>query len=280
MSRFRRSPILPVALIGLTLLGTASAAPVPTPVIPPIGAIPGAQTARFKVVVEGAATAAKDFAGGSTAPCVISLQGRVQETTTYRRGKNVVMEFTRVGAVVLVHRKGRLTDASLNLKVRTTRTASGSASRTDVPGAPVTICPALNEDLSQGAECGTPQVVNVRAGLLYEKGHLRLALNGADGLGFTAPDCPTSQIVDGLDGLRFGWPEPPAAGQMRVFIPPAQIFGTAKVKPPRVIVRTFQVRPTPRRVGPQTFTLPGDIVRLTATDFGTNRLTIRLIRVR
>lgn len=280
MSRFRRSPIAIVALAALLAGAGVAAAPPSPPGIPPIGSIPGAQTARFRVVVEGTATAAKDFAGGSTAPCVISLQGRVQETTTYRRGKNVVMEFTRVGPVVLVHRKGRLTDASLNLKVRTTRTASGSASRADVPGAPVTICPALNEDLSQGAECGKPQVVNVRAGLLYGKGHLRLALNGADAIGFTAPDCPTSQIVGGLDGLRFGWPTPLAFDQMTVFIPPAQIFGTAKVKPPRVIVRTFQVRPTPRRVGPQTFTLPGDIVRLTSTDFGTNRLTIRLIRVR
>lgn len=109
---------------------------------------------------------------------------------------------------------------------------------------------------------------------------MRLALNGADGLAFTAPDCPTSQIVDGLDSLRFGWPEPPAASQMRFFIPPAEIFGSATVKPPKIIVRTFRVTPSPRRVGPQTFTLPGGIARLTVTDSGTNRLTIRLIRVR
>lgn len=280
MSRFRRSPIALVALVGLALAGVSPALAPPAPVIPPIGAVPGAQTARFKVVVEGTATAARDVDGGSVTPCVISLQARVDETTTFRRGKNVVMEFTRVGGAVFVHRKGRLTDASLNLKIRTTRTASGSASRADLPGAPVSICGPLTEDLSQGPECGRPQVVNMRAGLLYRGGHLRLTLNGADGLGFTAPECPASQIAGGLDSLRFGWPTPPAVGQMSVFIPPPLIFGSKRVKPPRVIVQTFAVRPSPRSVGPQTFAPPGSPVRLTATDFGTNRMTIRLIRVR
>ena len=79
--------------------------------------------------------------------------------------------------------------------------------------------------------------------------------------------------MDGLDNLRFGWPTPPAVDLLQVFVPPRVIFGSAKV-----IVRTLVVRPSPRKKGPVTVSL-GGIAGLTFTDFGTNRMTLRLIRV-
>ena len=125
----------------------------------------------------------------------------------------------------------------------------------------------------EGADCAKPRLDDAGAALLYSGGNLRLRLNGSATIGFEPPECPTSEIVGGLDFLRFGWPNPPAVDLLQVFIPPRVIFG-----PGKVIVRTLVVRPSPRRKGPVTVSL-GGIARLTHTDFGTNRMTIRLIRV-
>lgn len=268
--------VLGALVVSAECLAQGPAAPGVSPGFPSIGSIPGSAKARFQLFVEGEATARKDFSGGGTAGCVVAFNGSVNEATTYRRGKGVVMVFTRLGpgprAPVIIQRAGRKGDSSFNLKVTTTRTATGSATRNDVVGAAVSACQPVQEDLAVAPACGRPMVDNQSAGLLYgaRSGKLRLQLNfsGVEPLG-----CPDSQVAT-LDSLRFGWPAPPAAERLETFLPRRDVFDKRK----RAIVLRINVSP-PRRVGPTTFTLPGGVLRITETNFGTNRVTIRLVRI-
>jgi hypothetical protein len=281
--RYRRPAIALIALVvlvaaGVLVAGGAPAAPTVPSGFPPIGSVPGSKTARFTVIVEGTATALKDLSAGATAPCQITVTSRIEEKTTYQRGKGVVMEFVRLGpgarAPVIVKRAGRKFDASLALKVRTRRTATGSATRADLPGATVSVCDPRTEDLSTAPDCGKTQVDDASAGLLYTRssGILQLKLNSSTVIGFQPPECPLSEIAPGLDSLVFGWPTPPAMARLTTFLPVKDIFGPAKV-----LVRTINV--TPAKRGPEMFSLAG-LVSGSQTNFGTNRVTIRLIRVK
>jgi hypothetical protein len=270
----RRSLIALSALAVLVVVGTAgaaSSAAVPTPPgFPPIGPIPGSKTAKFKVVVEGEATAVKEEDWSSLTPCVVSIHARIEETTTYRRGRGVLMEFVTLGpgrrAPIILQRVGRRFDASLALVVTTTRTAEGSASRQNPPEGGV--CDPRTEDLSQGPDCGKPDVSTRNSRLLYDsaRGLLSLQLRGL------APvlelECPHTEIRGGIPSLKFGWPSAPKLPQFN--LPRRVIFGKAKV-----IVRSESVGPVKK--GPETAAIGA--LTGTLSDFGNNKATIRLIRV-
>lgn len=283
MTKRCRTPIAPMVLVAalLAAMGVAAAAPaVPAlPVIPEIQLPPGSRTAHFKVIVEGKLTATKneDLASADGITCSVSIHSTIAETTTFQRGKGVVLEFVRIGkgrrALIIVQRAGRKKDTSHILRVKTTRTATGSAFRHDPPGAPVSFCDPRDEDLSQGPDCGKVIEDTEKASFQYDRpssgvGLLRLTLNS-----FTALpeiDCPVSEIHPGVSSLLYGWPFPVRKDKMQVPISPAQIFGTR-----RVIVETFDtgiVNAPPERVA------IGSLSGL-RTNFGSNRVTIRLIRV-
>lgn len=259
----------PVALFVagiLLVLAPSAVAPSSAPVIP---SIPGLEKARFRVVVEGTAQAAKDEDWSASSPCLVIINARVEEKTTYQRGRGVVMVFTRLGkgprAPVIIQRAGRAGDSTLALKVTTTRTASGYATRAN----PVTgggVCAPLSEDLTKGPDCGKPDVDTQNVGLLYSRGLLDIRLLGLGAL--PESDCPHSEIRGGIPALEFGRPTPPKLPQFA--IPPGVIFGTKKV-----IVRATDSGP--RKSGPKTVTI-GNLVG-TISEFGSNRATIRLIRV-
>ncbi len=272
MTRCRRSPIaltvLTVLVTGAALGAQGGAAAPAVPNIPALPSIPGSETARFKVIVEGTATAAKDEDWGATVPCVVDINAHIDETTTYRRGKGVVMEFVRLGkgsrAPILVQRKGRRGDATLALTLTTTRTASGHASRTNPPEGGV--CAPRTEDLSQGPDCGVPQVDTVNVAMLYNRSLLKLQLNGIGAL--VEVDCPVSEVRGGISSMVFGWPVQPPLPQM--LLPRGVLFGTKKV----IVMHSDS---GPRSKPAQTAvigTLTG-----TVSDFGRNRATIRMIRV-
>lgn len=279
MTRRRRPPIARAALAVLLLFaGGAAALPTP-PSIPAIPLPPGSATAHFKVFVEGRMTATKneDLGSSDGTTCTVQIHSTVEETTTFQRGKGVVLEFVRLGkgkrAPVIIQRAGRNRDASLILQARTKRTSLGSASRADPPGAPVSFCDPRVEDLTQGPDCGKIVTDTERASFLYSRpkpgiGLLRLALSPLAAL--PEIDCPVSVISPGLDSVLYAWPNPIKRNAMVVPISPARIFGTR-----RAIVETFDtgVLSDP----PETVNLGS--ISGQRTNFGSNRVTIRLVRV-
>lgn len=190
-----------------------------------------------------------------------------------------MLEFLRIGkgprAPILVKRPGRRgLDTSLILTVKVTRTADGSATRADPPGAPVSICSPVAEDLAQGPECGKPRVEKVKAALLYTRprpslGLLKVQLNRL--LPLSDIECPVSEVRPGIDFMKFGWPTPVMRNELKVPISPGQIFGTRRVIVGRFDSGLISTGPVNAAIG----TLTG-----TVTDFGSTTLTVRLIRVR
>ena len=271
----RRSPFALALLAasvaaGLLFAGRAVAPPAvpPGPALPDFSQIPGARVAHFKVIVEGTATAAKDEDWAAETPCTVSINARIEETTTYRRGKGVVMEFVQIrkGGPVIVQRKGRSYDASLALTTTTIRTSSGTATRTDPPNG-AGVCAPLTEDLSQGPDCGKPQVDTAKAGLVYTGGLLSIQPRAIGAL--VEIDCPKSEVRGGIPSLYYAWPTPPPLRPFRVAV------STIFAKTPKVIVET---RRTPiLKKGPQTVTIGS--LHGTVSEFGSNTLTLRMIRV-
>lgn len=258
---------------GLAFSATAVAATPGVPSVPNIPQVPGTEKARFKVVIEGTAVAAKDEDWGSTDPkqCSVDINGRLEETTEYRRGKGVLMEFVRLGsapgAPILIQRAGRSGDSSLAVQATIVRTANGYARRFgSVPEA----CPPVTEDLSSSPECGKPEVASTKLGLLYERGMLKLR-SRALGIPESSTECGASTVRGGMDALYFSWPDGVPARLNGVPLSPGAIFGKKKV----LVVRMSSGQ---KRKGPQNVTL-GTLVG-TVTEFGRNTATVRLVRVR
>ena len=283
MIRRCRTPIALMVLISAVLaaMNVAAAAPTvpPTPVIPQIQLPPGSKKVHFKVIVEGKLTATKneDLGSADGITCTVSIHSTVEETTTFQRGKGLVLEFVRIGkgkrAPIIVQRAGRTKDTSHILRVKTRRTSIGTATRADPPGAPVSFCQPLVEDLTQGPDCGKILEDTERASFQYIRpttgvGLLHLSLSPLGAL--PEFDCPDSQISPGLDSLLFGWPTPVMKDKMRVPISPAQIFGTK-----RVIVETLDTGII--NAPPESVSI-GSLKGM-RTNFGSNKVTFRLIRV-
>ncbi len=271
MTRCCRALIALTAVIAVMAMPSALGESAPAvPGVPPIviPTIPGSETARFKVVVEGRAQALKREELSSAVPCVISITSRVEEITTYDRGKGVVMEFLTLGpgprAPIVIQRVGRSLDASLALRITTVRTSTGTASRQNPPG--VGVCDPRTEDLSQGPDCGKPDVSTGKSRLLYDRsrGSLSLEMRGIGNL--PEIDCPVSELLPGIADLTFGWPLAPKLP--RFSLRPGVIFGTKKV----ILLDEFADPPK------QVETLAG-LLSGTRTNFGNNRVKIRLVRV-
>lgn len=234
--------------------------------------VPGAETARFRVVVEGLSRTTTDLdAGGTSGVCSAEINAQVTETSTYQRGRGVIVEFVRFGtggrAPILLRRAGRFGPATFSVDVAVTRTASGFASRTPAAGIPQEACPPVTEDLSRGAECGKPETLKTTASLTLTSARgLRLRTTGLGTL--LDIRCPDGAVVAATDvDLALGWPTPPTLRDRAV--PLGQIFGSRRV----IIMRLDSLQK--RQAGP----ISAGPVSGSATHFGRNRATIRLIRV-
>lgn len=230
-------------------------------------AAPGLQTERFRLVMEGTATAVRDLdLGGANGICNAQVNAHVKETAVWQRGRGVVVEFVRLGTgrrgPVIMRRVGSALPVVTAVGT-ITRTSSGSATRTPA-GAPEA-CPPASEDLSQGPDCGIPQKLRTNVSLLYANGLLRIRNSGLGAIEEIA--CPVSQVYGGTPDLKYGWPAAPAVRPE--VIAPALIFGTRTAFVVRLAAlpkRTSE----PISSGP----LSGGV-----RDFGTNRVTVRFIRV-
>jgi hypothetical protein len=267
--------LLAVSASSLASTGLTAAVPgAPAiPATPSIELPAGSKTAHFTVIVEGQITATKNETLGFADPnaCSVSINATLNETTTFRRGRGVVLEFVRLGkgskAPIIVQRRGRRFDTSHILRLTTTRTSVGSAERFGPP-ALAAVCMPMVEDLSQGPECGKPVADTQRASFSYFRDVLKLSLAGLGAL--SEIDCPASQIHPGVTAMLFGWPTPARGDKMQILLPRGLIFGTR-----RVIVKS---------VDSGIIRTPTEAVTVGAltgnrTNFGRNKVTIRLVRV-
>jgi len=227
-------------------------------------AVPGMQTERFRLVIEGSSSATSDLDLGATAgACGTSVNVHLTEHTTFLRGRGVVVEFVRFGtgrrAPVLIRRPGQQT-AAFTVVGTVTRTSSGTAQRVGPPE-----CVPVAEDLSTGPECGTQEHLRSNMTLGFERFALRLRTSGIGAVSDIR--CPASQVFGGTPSLRYEWPTP--AQLLLEPLPTAQIFGRRRV----VLVRMASRRE--RTGGPFASGLLTGNVR----DTGFTRATIRFIRL-
>jgi len=272
------------AICALLLLGV-SAGPVSAsagvPGIPNLPNIPNIkvhlpkpqQSARFDVIVEGKATSKLNSQlSGNTGPCVYTEDGTVNDTTTYLRGKGVVMQFDRYGRELLIHRAGRESDSSLATTVATKRTATGgSHAEPAVRGAPCTVPPY---QLAQNPDCGRTFQEPAAMVMTWKAGNLGLRIGRNAQLG-GGPANEDECGVDPQTGLpasfESAWPTAPKleAG----FLSMQRIFGRARVLV--VKLRSSDVShllDTTRHVG------QGSSIGGTLKESAFNEATIRLVR--
>ena len=253
----------------LALATATAAAAQPEPRAVP--SFPGAQIARFQVIVEGSIEATTSETVGGTNPlCDAYLQGTYTERSTYRRGRGVVMEFVRLGsfrrAPVILRRAGRAADSTLAVRVRVVRYAAGVARRSPVPPGTPETCPPVDEDLSTGPECGTPRRTGGKLALEYAGRSLGLRPVGLGSL--LEIDCTRSEVTQILPEVRFGWPTP--VRLPKATLAPAVIFGKRRV----IVLRMT----SPRRSQTHIAQLPAGLVGR-YVDVGENEAIVRLIRV-
>lgn len=258
-----------VAAAGMVLggAGVAAAQVPPAPAIP-VPAIPGSQTERFRVVLEGETEAIRDLdLDGTNVVCTASVNAHITETATWRRGQGVIVEFTRLGtgrrAPVLVRRVGSRGLPVFTVVVAVTRASTGAATRTPA-GAPEA-CPPVSEDLSKGPDCGKPDNLRANVSLEYLQGKLRVKLRGLGSVGDIR--CPVSEVYGGTPELKYSWPTPP---DVRPGVLPVQkIFGGARafaVRMTAIPVRTVE-------------TVNRTYLSGSATDWGKNQALVRFIRL-
>ncbi len=257
-------------VVGVVLVGAGVAtAQVPTvPQVPVPPAVPGSQTERFRLVLEGESEAVRDLdLDGTNLICTASVNAHITETTTWQRGRGVVVEFTRLGtgrrAPILLRRVGSNGLPVFAVVVKATRTSSGSATRTTA--GPPEACPPLTEDLSKGPDCGKPDDQRSNVSLEYLRGQLQVKLRGLGSVGDIK--CPVSEVYGGTPDLKYSWPTPPDVRPGP--LPASRIFGTARAFRVRLLAPLLRTSETVSRAY-----LSGR-----ADDWGRNQVIVRFIRI-
>jgi len=161
------------AALGLLVAPAAAQGPPVPPGLPDDldDLLPDADTARFKVTINGSQLARIDFVFNSApaAPCALQATGVLNERWEYERGKSVVLVFRKLGpGVVVLQRAGRgLGDAALAAPGIVTRNASGAA-RAAFPDGSCRSFPLAT------ADCGVAFPKRTDLSFSYAKGKLVL----------------------------------------------------------------------------------------------------------
>lgn len=236
MSGFRQAAValalVAVASVSLVSVSTAQTPPLPPLPIPipddDLAPLPS-ETARFRVVVEGVATArGTDNGTSDNGVCASVVSSEVRERSTYGRGKGLALEFVRFAAnddAISVRRAGRSRDASLAVVASVRRVVSGTATQGPSPTLPTAACPTTTEDLATTGTCGA-QPFSARADVRfnYKRGRFDLdVVDRRDARLYTGKDCPKSEVLPEVAYLPNGWPRPPATTPLA--LAPSTIFG-------------------------------------------------------
>lgn len=239
-----------------------------------LSGFPAAQVARFRLVVEGEASAVADVdLGGDNGGCATQINAHITERATYLRGQGVVVEFVRFAptrrAPILLRRVGRNGPVSFSVDVAVTRRASGFESRS---GAVPEACPPISRDLSESPDCDrTDTSRDTLALTLTPARSLDLTLAPGVLRGVEAIECPLVRTLGDSNTLepRYGWPTPVPLRDSPP-IPLGHIFGTR---------RAIVIRATAPLGSRQVRRVTAGPVSGSSDDTGRNRVTVRLVRV-
>jgi hypothetical protein len=278
MLQRRSASALTAAAAAVLALGSVAVASgrefTPTPVPPIHVHLPKPQeVAVFDAIVEGEAhDELESQLSGESATCLYQENGTVTETTTYRRGKGVRLEFDRYGKEVLVHRAGRETDSSLAVQLATTRTASGGSSAS--PSHPPLPCTVPPYDLAENPDCGKAFPGDGAASFEWEGGLLGLTISERKSRPGEENDTCGIDPQTGLpQEFREAWPTPPKLQSSQ--LPLGRIFGHRKAF--KVEFRVSDVPRGPHASKPRE--VSGGNLRGTVVETATNKATVRFIRV-
>lgn len=192
------------ASLVLVALPAAAQTPPPMPTLPDEldDLLPKADTARFKVTIEGSQQADLDFDydAAEGVDCSLQGRGRLGETWEYARGKDVVIVFKKLGpGLVLMQRSGRAPgDTAFAATGGVDRTAGGYVeTRTPV------VC---NSFALSGSQCGAVFPVRSDLRLGWAAGKLSLE-SGSTSLTKVNPALACGQIeVWNFDVFSFRYP--------------------------------------------------------------------------
>jgi hypothetical protein len=252
--------------------GAAAPSPPKLPTLP--DNLPGADVARFKVVVEGVAEARRSLSGdGNNGICGTQIaQGKVTEHYDYGRGKGLTIEALRFGkgkrSGVLVKRSGRKADISFEVQGKIERSAEGIYERYSVGSVP---CPSLHrEDFADGKDCGVAYRENEKMALTYDSRKGSVGMRQLGGLTALSKVDQCGRASDGfgvLADLPYAWPGPTTPLQGK--LPVGLLFG--KRKSFAVELEAPRIQKSERRnEGP---------IALAISDEATQTATLRFVRL-
>ncbi len=232
------------------------------------------QSAVFKVMVEGEITdSLESHISGHVGTCQVIGDGHVDDTTTYRRGKGVALQFDRYGKKVMIHRVGRTTDASLAVQVRMTRTATGGTTYSPTGSAPCEIAPY---HLADNPDCGKVMRSSGNMLLSYKGGRIGLTVSPSTqgGGGFGQDECGEDPSTGVHDLFALSWPTPPELEPSRRHLSIGAIFGRGHAF--RFLLRNSDVGQAAKRKSD--YTPPGSDLNTKIEESSRNVATVRLIR--
>jgi hypothetical protein len=164
------------------------------------------QTAKWKVIVEGAATATHGFSErGQVGLCTIDVSGTVTHAMTLQRGKGVTFVAVKKAGQYGLERVGNNSDITLVVRLTVTETGEVNLAPTDPTFAQY--CPPFQADLSQG--CPKNFTLRQDFGFKFEGDNFALVQAG-DALTTPQPNpCVTNQYTTGLLTVVHGFPTEP-----------------------------------------------------------------------
>jgi hypothetical protein len=205
--------------VALLLLGATVATAQPQP--PDIPNIPGAQTERFRMTINGGQHSyfAFSFTLAPNHDCQLHAEGQISEHWEFARGRGVVLQFQKLpGGLVLMHRADRpLGDAAFAAPGTVRREVNGFYDLGSAPGC------GGQHNFADEPTCFEDFNVNSDLRLQYAPRRARLSLDRGSTRQVENPAEKCGTAVGGAIDL-FTWPYPLLSKQW-IGLTKKQIFG-------------------------------------------------------
>jgi hypothetical protein len=265
-----RGPSVSRAHIGLAALLAALCAAL---ALTPASIAAPANSVKVRLVIEGQADSSKSITlNGVVSLCEEQVEGRLEDETTYLRGRGVTLEVRRHksgGAWKYSVRRVGHSNAEFTVAAVRERKASGTEELRDLPKLPG-YCPKEHKNLAETPGCGS-------AGRRITHNDVGLKIIGSTEFTVVAsaherpeslpkPTCGETTTTDGFLELFYEFPHFPEVAPAA--LPEAGLFGHAKA-----LVVTLKGEGKERAEPIKTPTLSG-----VAIDSGKSNVTVRFIK--